>query len=71
MMVNLFTDDIWPDKVIQDSIKNWIDGLPSLEESDYSNQIADIGEVDCGSNIQSKYSFLDIPALGKESTLDI
>jgi len=71
MMVNLFTDDIWPDKVIQDSIKNWIDGLPSLEESDYSKQIADIGEVDCGSNIQSKYSFLDIPALGKESTLDI
>ncbi|MEL0269436.1 MAG: hypothetical protein VXA17_03125, partial [bacterium] len=71
MMVNLFTDDIWPDKVIQDSIKNWIDGLPSLEESDYSNQIADIGEVDCGSNIKSKYSFLDIPALGKESTLDI
>ena len=71
MMVNLFTDNIWPDQLIQDSIKSWIDALPRLETSDYSKQIEEIGEVDCGTNKQSKYSSLDIPTLGKEGTLDI
>ena len=71
MMVNLFTDNIWPDQLIQDSIKSWIDSLPRLETLDYSKQIEEIGEVDCGTKNQSTYSSLDIPTLGKEGTLDI
>jgi len=71
MMVNLFTDDIWPDAAIADTIKHWVSTVNSQLKSDYSEKISKINNTDCVSNKESKYSDYSVPSLGKENTLDI
>ena len=71
MMVNLFTDDIWPNNTIQDSIKNWVSSLPSLKKNDYSSLISDKKNVDCSSKKSSIYNAVEVPAVGSDELLDI
>ena len=71
MMVNLFTDDIWPDAVIADTIKHWVSTVSSKPQSDYSEKISKIDNTDCVSNKESNYSNYSVPSLGKENSLDI
>ena len=71
MMVNLFTDDIWPDAAIADTIKHWVSTVSSQLQSDYSEKISKINNTDCVSNKESNYSDYSVPSLGKENALDI
>ena len=71
MMVNLFTDDIWPDAGIADTIKHWVSTTRSEKKSDYSNKISTVSGSDCISDIDSKYDNYSVPSLGKENALDI
>ena len=71
MMVNLFTDDIWPDPVIADTIKHWVSTVRSQPQSDYSEKISKIDNTDCVSNKESDYSDYSVPSLGKDNALDI
>ena len=71
-MVNLFTDDIWPNNTIQDSIKNWVSSLPSLKKNDYSSLISDKKNVDCSSKKSSIYNTVVFkPFIGKINTCSI
>ncbi len=71
MMVNLFTDDIWPDPVIADTIKHWVSTVRSQPQSNYSEKISKIDNTDCVSNKESDYSDYSVPSLGKDNALDI
>ena len=71
MMVNLFTDDIWPDPVIADTIKHWVSTVRSQPQSDYSEKISKIDNTDCVSNKESNYSDYSVPSIGKDNALDI
>tara|TARA_B110000914_G_scaffold129340_1_gene113028 strand:- start:4201 stop:6102 length:1902 start_codon:yes stop_codon:yes gene_type:complete len=72
MMVNLFTDNIWPDLAIQDSISGWVNSISSLHNKDYTQQILEIEETDCPSdNINAKFNEFDVSAVGKDNLLDI
>ena len=71
MMVNLFTDDIWPDPVVADTIKHWVSTVRSQPQSDYSEKISKIDNTDCVSNKESDYSDYSVPSLGKDNALDI
>ena len=71
IMVNLFTDDIWPNNTIQDSIKNWVSLLPSLKKNDYSSLISDKESVDCSSKKAPLYNKVEVPAVGSDELLDI
>ena len=46
MMVNLFTDDIWPNPAISDTIQNWVSSIHPSLKSDYSTQISQIDNKD-------------------------
>ena len=71
IMVNLFTDDIWPNNTIQDSIKNWVYSLPSLKKNNYSSLISDKESVDCSSKKAPLYNKVEVPAVGSDELLDI
>ena len=71
IMVNLFTDDIWPNNTIQDSIKNWVSSLPSLKKNNYSSLISDKESVDCSSKKAPLYNKVEVPAVGSDELLDI
>ena len=71
IMVNLFTDDIWPNNTIQDSIKNWVSSLPSLKKNNYSSLISDKESVDCSSKKAPLFNKVEIPAVGSDELLDI
>jgi endonuclease/exonuclease/phosphatase family metal-dependent hydrolase len=72
MMVNLFTDNIWPDLAVQDSISGWVNSISSLHNKDYTQQILEIEETDCPSdNINAKFNEFDVSAVGKDNLLDI
>ena len=72
MMVNLFTDNIWPDLAVQDSISGWANSISSLHNKDYTQQILEIEETDCPSdNINAKFNEFDVSAVGKDNLLDI
>jgi len=72
MMVNLFTDNIWPDLAVQDSISGWVNSISSLHNKDYTQQILEIEETDCPSdNINAKFNEFDVTAVGKDNLLDI
>ena len=71
IMVNLFTDDIWPNNTIQDSIKNWVSSLSSLKKNNYSSLISDKESVDCSSKKAPLYNKVEVPAVGSDELLDI
>ena len=72
MMVNLFTDNIWPDLAVQDSISGWVNSISSLHNKDYTLQILEIEETDCpADNINAKFNEFDVSAVGKDNLLDI
>ena len=71
MMINLFTDDIWPDAAIADTIKTWVSSVGSKLKVDYSEKISKINNNDCLSNRKSPYDDYSVPSLGKENMLDI
>ena len=71
IMVNLFTDDIWPNNTIQDSIKNWVSSLPSLKKNNYSSLISDKESVDFSSKKAPLYNKVEVPAVGSDELLDI
>ena len=71
MMINLFTDDIWPDEAISDSIKGWVDIIQNKENIDYTEKISNIKSTDCNSTSISLYNDFSVQSLGKESNLDI
>ena len=71
IMVNLFTDDIWPNNTIQDSIRNWVSSLPSLKKNNYSSLISDKESVDCSSKKAPLYNKVEVPAVGSDELLDI
>ena len=71
MMINLFTDDIWPDAAIADTIKTWVSSVGSKLKVDYSEKISTINNNDCLSNRKSPYDDYSVPSLGKENMLDI
>ena len=72
MMVNLFTDNIWPDLAVQDSISGWANSISSLHNKDYTLQILEIEETDCpADNINAKFNEFDVSAVGKDNLLDI
>ena len=71
MMINLFTDDIWPDEAISDSIKGWVDIIQNKENIDYTEKISNIKSTDCNSTSISLYNDFSVESLGKESNLDI
>lgn len=72
MMVNLFTDNIWPDLGIQDSINGWVKSISSLRNRDYTDQISEIEETDCSSdNINTKFNEFEVSSIGKDNLLDI
>ena len=72
MMVNLFTDNIWPDLAVQDSISGWVNSISSLHNRDYMKQISEIEETDCSSdNINAKFNEFDVLSVGKDNLLDI
>ena len=72
MMVNLFTDNIWPDLAVQDSISGWVNSISSLHNRDYTKQISEIEETDCSSdNINAKFNEFNVSSVGKDNLLDI
>lgn len=72
MMVNLFTDNIWPDLAVQDSISGWVNSISSLHNRDYMKQISEIEGTDCSSdNINAKFNEFDVLSVGKDNLLDI
>ena len=71
MMINLFTDDIWPDPVIADTIKNWVNSIGSKLKVDYSEKVSKINKNDCLSNKESPFNDYSVPSIGKENMLDI
>ena len=71
MMINLFTDDIWPDEAISDSIKGWVEIIQNKENIDYTEKISNIKSTDCNSTSISLYNDFSVESLGKESNLDI
>tara|TARA_X000001036_G_scaffold58558_1_gene48211 strand:- start:8290 stop:10191 length:1902 start_codon:yes stop_codon:yes gene_type:complete len=71
IMVNLFTDDIWPNNTIQDSIRNWVSSLPSLKKNNYSSLISDKESVDFSSKKAPLYNKVEVPAVGSDELLDI
>ena len=71
MMVNLFTDDIWPNPAISDTIQNWVSSIHPSLKSDYSTQISQIDNKDCSFNVVSKNNDYPVPSVGGDNTLDI
>ena len=72
MMVNLFTDNIWPDLAVQDSINGWVKSVSSLHNRDYTKQISEIEETDCYSdNTISNFNQFDVSSVGEDNLLDI
>ena len=71
MMVNLFTDDIWPNPAISDTIQNWVSSIRPSLKSDYSAQISQIENKDCSFNVVSKNNDYPVPSVGGDNTLDI
>ena len=72
MMVNLFTDNIWPDLAVQDSINGWVKSISSLHNRDYTKQISEIEETDCSSdNTISNFNQFDVSSVGEDNLLDI
>ena len=71
MLVNLFTDDVWADKAMADTIKNWVDNAKKEENLDYSDKISSIGNNNCNMQIKSTYSNYTIPKLGTNDNLEI
>ena len=71
MMVNLFTDDIWPNPAISDTIQNWVSNIRPSLKSDYSTDISQIENKDCLFSAVAKNNDYPVPAVGDDNTLDI
>ena len=74
MMLTLFTDDIWPDPEMADSIRQWVQSVK--ENSDFNPdqskaQIRTNPSPECPDQWPADRNVYNIPALGKTNGLDV
>ncbi len=74
MMLTLFTDDIWPDLEMADSIRQWVQSVKETSDFNPGQSLAQIRtnpSPECPDQWPADQNVYNVPALGKTNGLDV